>query len=76
MAKDNQLWLVGGSIPEIDEAGKVYNTSFGFDPEGNQVARHRKMHLFDIDVKGGQSFKESDTFTAGDEVTVFDTPWG
>ena len=40
------------------------------------MARHRKMHLFDIDVKGGQSFKESDTFTAGDEVTVFDTPWG
>lgn len=76
MAKDNQLWLVGGSIPEIDEEGKVYNTSFVFDPEGNQVARHRKMHLFDIDVKGGQSFKESDTFTAGDEVTVFDTPWG
>ena len=76
MAKDNQLWLVGGSIPEIDEEGKVYNTSFVFDPEGGQVARHRKMHLFDIDVKGGQSFKESDTFTAGDEVTVFDTPWG
>lgn len=76
MAKQDGVWLVGGSIPEIDEAGKVYNTSFVFDGQGRQIARHRKMHLFDIDVKGGQRFKESDTFTPGDQVTVFDTPWG
>ena len=75
MAQENQLWLVGGSIPEVDEAGKVYNTSFVFDSQGRQVARHRKMHLFDIDVKGGQSFRESATFTPGNEVTVFETPW-
>ena len=74
MAQENQLWLVGGSIPEVDEAGKVYNTSFVFDSQGRQVARHRKMHLFDIDVKGGQSFRESATFTPGNEVTVFETP--
>ncbi len=76
MAAENNLWLVGGSIPEIDGAGKVYNTSFVFDAEGNQVACHRKMHLFDIDVEGGQRFKESDTFTPGHQVTVFETPWG
>lgn len=76
MAKQDGVWLVGGSIPEIDDAGKVYNTSFVFDGQGRQIARHRKMHLFDIDVNGGQRFKESDTFTPGDQVTVFDTPWG
>ena len=76
MASENAVWLVGGSIPERDGQGKIYNTSFVFDDRGSQKARHRKMHLFDIDVKDGQKFKESDTFTAGDEITVFDSPWG
>jgi predicted amidohydrolase len=40
------------------------------------MAKHRKMHLFDIDVKGGQTFKESDTLTAGNEITTFTTPYG
>ena len=69
------LWLVGGSLPEL-EAGRVYNTSFVFDPQGACVARHRKMHLFDIDVEGGQRFRESDTLSPGNDVTLFDTPWG
>jgi len=72
----NQVWLVGGSIPEIDHQGKVYNTSYVFDDHGNQVGKHRKMHLFDIDVKGGQYFKESDTLSPGNEICVFDTLWG
>ncbi|OLR64348.1 carbon-nitrogen hydrolase family protein [Peptoniphilus porci] len=75
-AKDNDIYVVGGSIPEKDEEGRIFNTSFVFDREGNQIARHRKMHLFDIDVEGGQTFRESDTLTAGDEVTVFDTEFG
>ena len=74
-AKALNLWLVAGSMPERD-GEYIYNTSFVFDPEGNQVGRHRKMHLFDIDVKGGQRFMESETFTAGDDVTVFETPFG
>ena len=74
-AAENHLWVVGGSIPELD-GGRVYNTSYVFAPDGRCTARHRKMHLFDIDVDGGQRFRESDTLTAGDDVTVFDTPWG
>lgn len=74
-ARENGLWLVAGSMPE--RAGeKLYNTAFVFDPGGNQIAFHRKAHLFDIDVRGGQRFCESETFTAGDRVTVFDTPFG
>lgn len=75
LAKELGIYIVGGSVPELCE-GKVYNTSFAFDPQGNTVARHRKMHLFDIDVKGGQRFMESDTLTAGDDITTFSTPWG
>ena len=66
--------LIGGSIPEYDN-DKVYNTSFIFNSEGNEIAKHRKMHLFDIDIKGGQCFKESDSLTAGDSICVFDTPF-
>lgn len=75
-ARESGLYLVAGTMPERDEEGHIYNTSYVFDPKGRPIARHRKMHLFDIDVKGGQSFKESDTLTAGDDVTVFDTPFG
>ncbi|MFI3313072.1 MAG: carbon-nitrogen hydrolase family protein [Eubacteriales bacterium] len=75
MAKAHNIHLIGGSVPELED-GKVYNTSYVFDPQGNQIGKHRKIHLFDIDVAGGQYFKESDTLTAGDSPTVFDTPWG
>lgn len=74
-ARENRVWLIGGTIPESD-GGRIYNTAFVFDPEGRQIARCRKSHLFDIDVEGGQRFKESDTFTAGDEICVFDTEFG
>lgn len=75
LAGELGIWIVGGSVPELENE-KVYNTSYVYDSSGRQVARHRKMHLFDIDVEGGQRFMESDTLSPGNEVTVFDTPWG
>ena len=75
-AKQYGIYLIGGSMPEKDAEGNVYNTSYIFDREGKQIGKHRKVHLFDIDVKGGQTFKESDTVTAGDSDTVFDTEFG
>ena len=66
---------MGGSIPER-EHGKLYNTSFVYDRKGKEIAFCRKSHLFDIDVKGGQRFFESETFSAGDNITVFDTEFG
>ncbi|MEE0955837.1 MAG: carbon-nitrogen hydrolase family protein [Eubacterium sp.] len=67
------IYLSAGSMPERDPEGHVYNTAYVFDPEGKQIARHRKMHLFDINVEGGQQFRESDTLTAGNEIVTFDT---
>ncbi len=74
-AKKNGVWLIGGSIPEIED-DRVYNTCFIFNNEGEQVGRHRKVHLFDVCIEGGINFQESKTLTAGNERTVFDTPWG
>ena len=74
-ALSNNIYLIGGSIPERD-GDEIYNTSYVFDRNGKEIARHRKVHLFDIDIKGGQRFFESETFKAGEEITVFDTEFG
>ena len=71
------VFLVGGSIPERDAAsGRVYNTCVAFGPDGAILARHRKMHLFDIDIPGRIAFRESDTLSAGAALATFDTPFG
>ena len=76
LAKTHGVYLSAGSVPESDETGHTYNTAYVFDRKGNQIAKHRKMHLFDIAIEGGQHFKESDTLTAGNQITVFDTEFG
>ena len=53
-----------------------YNTAYVFDRQGRCAAKHRKVHLFDIDVRGGQQFQESATLSAGDHATTFDTEFG
>lgn len=73
-AKEFGILLVGGSIPET-EGGRIYNTCFVFDKQGRQIARHRKVHLFDVDLPG-MRFKESNTFSPGEDITVFDTEYG
>jgi len=75
LAKEKRVYLCGGSIAERD-GDRVYNTSYVFDPDGRCIAKHRKMHLFDVDVTGGQRFFESETLSAGNAVTVFSTPFG
>lgn len=73
-ARENSVLLIGGSIPET-EGERIYNTAFVFDEDGRQIARHRKVHLFDVDIPS-MRFSESATFTPGDSVTVFDTRFG
>lgn len=75
-ARKYHIYLIAGSMPEADDSGNVYNTSYIFDRDGKQIGKHRKAHLFDINVKNGQHFKESDTLTSGDHATVFDTEFG
>jgi len=74
-ARENNIILVGGTIPEKD-GDKLYNTCFVFNEQGEVIARHRKMHLFDVEIDGGICFKESRDFAAGNEITVFDTSLG
>ena len=72
IAKELGVYIVAGSIPERSE-DKIYNTSFIFDGEGKRIGKHRKMHLFDIDVPGKIQFKESEVLSLGNNITVLDT---
>ncbi|XP_069053512.1 omega-amidase NIT2 [Lepisosteus oculatus] len=73
-AKENGVYLIGGSIPEED-GGKLYNTCPVFAPDGTLLLKHRKIHLFDIDVPGKIRFQESETLSPGSSFSVFETPF-
>ncbi|WP_299525017.1 carbon-nitrogen hydrolase family protein [uncultured Methanobrevibacter sp.] len=75
LANENNIYILAGSIPEKEDL-KIFNTSYLFDKTGNIIAKHRKMHLFDIDVKGKIYFKESDTLSSGNKVTIAKTDFG
>nr|WP_326166331.1 carbon-nitrogen hydrolase family protein [uncultured Oscillibacter sp.] len=75
LAAELGIYIVGGSVPEL-AGGEIYNTSFVYGRRGERLAKHRKAHLFDIDVEGGQRFMESDTLSPGDAVTTFETEFG
>ncbi|XDG03963.1 hypothetical protein ABKA04_003578 [Annulohypoxylon sp. FPYF3050] len=77
MAKDAGVFLVGGSIPEADpdpSSNKYYNTSLTFGPDGALLGTHRKVHLFDIDIPGKITFRESDVLSPGNKITLIDLP--
>jgi len=74
LAKELGIYIIGGSIPER-EGDAIYNTSYIFAKDGSLIGRHRKMHLFDIDIEGGIRFKESEVLTAGNDVTVVETEY-
>ncbi|KAH7138497.1 nitrilase family protein-like protein [Dendryphion nanum] len=75
LAKEANIYLIGGSIPEREESTKkLFNTSLTFAPDGKLLATHRKVHLFDIDIPGKIKFRESDVLTAGNKITLVDIP--
>lgn len=74
IAAENKVFLVAGSIPE--RCGKkLFNTCTVYDPEGTLIAKHRKVHLFDIDIPGKITFQESKTLSPGTQLTTFQTPF-
>ena len=72
LAKRHGVSVIAGSIPERGVDGRLYNTATVIDTEGRLCAKHRKLHLFDVDIPGGICFRESDSLTAGEHLTVLD----
>lgn len=77
-AEKNKAWIVGGTIPiKSDEAGKAYSSSLLYNSQGEQVARYDKIHMFDVLIEANnETYNESATTVAGEEVVVVDTPFG
>ncbi len=65
------MWVHGGSLFERD-GGQVFNTTVVFDRNGREVARYRKMHLFDVTTPDGRSYRESDVVGRGREVVTYE----
>lgn len=70
VARGAKVHVHGGSIIE-QGAEKLFNTTVVFDPDGQEIARYRKMHLFDIVAPDGTGYRESATYGAGDEVVTY-----
>jgi deaminated glutathione amidase len=67
----NGIHVHGGSIGEL-AGGRLFNTSLVFAPSGQELARYRKIHLFDITTPDGTGYRESETYGAGEEVVTCD----
>jgi len=65
LARRHGVSVIAGSIPERGRDGRLYNTATVLDPQGRLRAKHRKLHLFDVDVPGGIRFRESDSLAGG-----------
>jgi len=76
-AKRHRIWLNIGSLAVLAEGAKVANRAFVIDREGQVRARYDKMHLFDVDLPTGESWRESAVYSAGEgAVLVNGTPVG
>jgi predicted amidohydrolase len=76
MARDNGVWLIGGTLPlATADAGKVLNKTLVYDPQGAVAARYDKIHLFSF-TKGEEHFDEARTIRHGQQVQGFAAPFG
>jgi predicted amidohydrolase len=72
-AAAHKIWLHAGTVLErIAGSNRIYNTTVIFSPDGEEVGRYRKIHLFDIVAPDGKAYRESDKVEAGRELLVYE----
>ena len=76
LARETASWIVIGSLPIKLSADKVANRSFVISADGEIAAHYDKIHLFDVDLGDGESYRESEEREPGSQAVVCDTPWG
>ena len=70
------VWCALGSLAVLREVGRWANRSLLVDPAGAVVARYDKIHMFDVDLATGESWRESNAYAPGEAVVTADTPVG
>ena len=76
LAEETGAWLLAGSMGADAGDGRISNRSVLIDPSGTIVATYDKIHMFDVDLPNGESYRESDAFRPGGQAVVAETPWG
>jgi len=76
LAAELKVWLLIGSLSVKLDASTCANRSFLFDPQGGIAARYDKIHMFDVDLANGETYRESATFRPGERAVTADLPWG
>ncbi|MEO0399821.1 MAG: carbon-nitrogen hydrolase family protein [Pseudomonadota bacterium] len=73
-ARRHKIWLLIGSMVVKDAEGRLFNRALMFSPDGETVARYDKVHMFDVDLPTGESWRESAVYTPGDQSVLIKTP--
>lgn len=76
LARETGAWILSGTLHVLLDEQRVANRCHLFDPQGRTVAHYDKIHMFDVDLKDGESYRESATFRPGERAVVAATPWG
>jgi predicted amidohydrolase len=76
LARELKIWLLIGSLCVRTEETRAANRSILFAPDGAVAARYDKIHMFDVDIPDGQTYRESATFRPGERAVTADLPWG
>lgn len=75
-AKETGMWVIGGSVPLVSTNSSCYSSSLVFNPDGKMCARYDKIHLFDVNLEGNESYRESSSITPGKNPVSVQLPWG
>lgn len=75
-AADAGIWVALGSLAIARDDGRWANRAFLIDPQGQIAARYDKLHMFDVDLASGETWRESAAYVAGDAVVTAETPLG
>lgn len=77
LAKETKSWILIGSLSiRLRDQKRAANRSYLINADGAVTARYDKIHLFDVNLASGESYRESDNFRPGDKAVVAETPWG
>lgn len=76
VSASRKIWTLIGSLPIKVAEDKLANRSFLIGPDGVVVARYDKIHMFDVDLGGGESYRESKNFRPGAKAVTAELPWG
>jgi deaminated glutathione amidase len=76
LARHHRLWLHLGSLALKISPDRAVNRGFLIDPRGEIAARYDKIHMFDVDLPNGESYRESRSYTPGEHAVTANLPWG